>query len=402
MTLNSDEQAVRDLLDGLADGQPDPPASRLAGVRGRVTTRRRYRVLAAGVAAAVAVLAIIAGLTLPARQGGVAAGARRLPSWALRWPDRRDGSVPQRVLDGAVLAWRYAEAVREDEASFPLPRPAKIIWYAGQLVDGGQDVVTVFEVDTLAGPRLVFATAAAQDVVHGQAGWAHGGSPWQEYNVPAPDPATPGLEISTYLFSALDVHDNTLFALTAPDVTAIRYRTTGLELPASLTGQPAQSVTANDGLAVAALGRLTGRVQLTGLVTSGGNMLSRPVYVGVPGSFSSEVPALAPPVRLSLPRPFRQFTGATTAGGGAATFKIFPVLRPGEQAMILVRCYGPGSVSFRLSKDPVRGGTLGAFRCDNDQHQLPVPSGALGHGRPLQVSAGPLTEYTFAWGAERS
>ena len=402
MTLNRDEQAVRDLLDSLAAGQPEPPTTRLGGVRGRVTARRRRRALAAGVAAAAAVAAVIAGLTLPGRPaGGAASGSRHVPSWALQWPDRRDGDVPQRVLDGAVLAWRHNEGIRENRDVSPVPRPATVIWYAGQRAAGGQDVVAVFEADGPAGPRLVLATASAQAVLHGQPGWSGDHSPWDVFNVAAPDPAQPGLEISAYLSSAVDLYDNTLFVLTAPDISTIRYRVNGL--PAR-PGAPAPSsagvAEAENGLAVAHLGRLTGRAELTGLLTSQGNTLSKPVYAGVPGSFNSEVPALAPAAQPVLPRPSRFFGGFGGSGHGTDEDQ-FPKLRPGERAVIAGRCYGPGVVTIRLSKSPVSGGRVGTIPCDDAQHELPIPASALGHGRDLQVSGGPLTMYSVTWGAVR-
>jgi hypothetical protein len=398
MTLNRDEQAVRDLLGSLAAGQPEPPASRLAGVRGRVSARRRHRALAAGVAGAAAVAAVIAGFTLPGGPaGGAASGSRHVPAWALPWPDHRSSDVSQRVLDGAVLAWRHFDGIPADQDGQPLPGPAKVIWYAGQRADAGQDVVAVFEVDGPAGPRLVLAISQAQDVLHGQPGWSGGSSPWRVFSVPAPDPAQPGLEISAYLFSALNVYDNTLFVLTAPDVSTITYN---ISEPARVIPSGNLGVEAENGLAVADLGRLAGRAQLTGLLTGHGNALSKPVYVGLPGSFDSEVPALEPPAQPVLPRPFRAFGGFTTSGHGTDENPL-PKLRPGERAVIIGRCYGPGVVTFRLSKDALSGGRVGAIRCDDAQHELPIPASALGHGRLLQVSGGPLTMYSVTWGAVR-
>ena len=83
--------------------------------------------------------------------------------------------------------------------------------------------------------------------------------------------------------------------LTAPDISTIRYLVNGLPARPGAPAPGSAGVTrAENGLAVAHLGRLTGRAELTGLLTRQGNTLSKPVYVGVPGSFNSEVPALAP------------------------------------------------------------------------------------------------------------
>src|SRR5436305_6181450 len=103
----SEELALRHALGEAVAGQPAAPYDRIDGVRRRHVQRRQRRLAALGTAAVVAVAGAAIGL-LGARSGGDASGQfakRDLPAWALQWPDRRDPSIPQRVLDRAVEAW---------------------------------------------------------------------------------------------------------------------------------------------------------------------------------------------------------------------------------------------------------------------------------------------------------
>jgi len=131
MALHQDETAVRDALDDLIGHQPPAPPGRYAAIRGRVVRRRwRHAATAAGglLAAAGVMLAIVA---LPASGPRPAvARSRPVPGWALPWPDHRDGSVPQHVLDHAVAAWRHAMSMQTHRQVPSAP----VLWYVGQTV----------------------------------------------------------------------------------------------------------------------------------------------------------------------------------------------------------------------------------------------------------------------------
>src|SRR6516165_6993377 len=111
MTPLDDDHAIRAALLDLADGQPPPPHDRFQAVRRRAI-RRRWRQLSGVVTTVAAAAGLIVGLLrLPAPQPQVQPqpqAARAVPGWALAWPDHRNGSVPQSVLDLAVLTWLYS------------------------------------------------------------------------------------------------------------------------------------------------------------------------------------------------------------------------------------------------------------------------------------------------------
>ncbi len=103
---------------------------------------------AAGTLAAVAVATVVA-VGIGSSAGGVApdTGPRVVPAWALPWPDHRNGSVPQSVLDGAVrcLATLRGPGRHDRQARH---RMSKTIWYVGQKVANGEVVVVIFEAAT--------------------------------------------------------------------------------------------------------------------------------------------------------------------------------------------------------------------------------------------------------------
>src|SRR5450759_3475114 len=134
MALNHDELALRDALDDLVRDQPEAPAGRYGAVRRRVV-RHRIRQTSAGVGVLAAAAALVAiTVALPHRLTGTPASSRPVPSWALPWPDHRDGSVPRRVLDGAITAWRHELGPHGRVPG----KPAKVIWYVGQTAAGAR------------------------------------------------------------------------------------------------------------------------------------------------------------------------------------------------------------------------------------------------------------------------
>lgn len=130
---------------------------------------------------------------------------RNVPRWALGWPDHRNGSVPQQVLDRAVIAALYegpglqlpdggrgtvpaarasARSVSRQAQEYP------VMWYVGQTIDHGQDVVVMFEIDGPNGRQLVVGQATTSQVLQDQPAWSNASSPWALTEVPAPVSST--------------------------------------------------------------------------------------------------------------------------------------------------------------------------------------------------------------------
>jgi len=371
MGVVPDEVAVRQLFDQLTAGQPDAPPDRHSRIRRRVRRHRLARV-AGTLAVAAAAAAVAVGVGTSVGTVPPATGHRAVPAWALPWPDHRDGSVPQRVLDGAVTAWRHEAALNGIPRS--ATSKAKVIWYAGQKVANGEVVVVIFEADSGAGRRLVAGWATASEVLDGQPGWKPGSSPWVLYDVAAPKPGRG-------LFVGLNMHgtsaqpgrnpDNWIVVLTAPDVERVGWavvgpagaKTTSQGTVSSPTARAGMSLAVR-GLVVADVGQIAGAVQITKLDVGRRNVLPYPSDVGVPGSADSQVPQLARPAQIHGPRGFRwasELTGQGTSGTGLGG-------RRGHLA-ILGRCYGPSRLRlmFGTGAQELR---LGTIRCDNAVHEL--------------------------------
>jgi hypothetical protein len=413
MATSNDELALQAALDDLTTGQPPPPAGRYRAVRHRVARNRIRRASLACGSLVLAAAAVGAGTGLGARlTGPPPASARHLPAWALPWPDHRNGSVPQRVLDGAVTAWRYT--ARPDGAV--LPRPTRVIWYVGQVLPAAHDVVAIFEVDSAAGPQLVTGLVSTSDVMAGQPAWSHGSTPWALSARRAPSPRQRGLAIGLNAASYVSPDgnlnpDNLIVVLAGPQVRRITWVTD------TTTGPQAGSTVTSHGLAVANAGQVTARVQLAGLQTRSGIVPGRPAYVGspVPADDSGQpwYPVLAAPPALRLPRSFRLVNPIGGVGLGATSWSItgeFAAGTPvalGRQVVLLARCYGPVPLTIRIGtgppngrvagfltgKVPPNGRVAGVVPCDDKQHEL-TPAGLLMSRRDaLSIQTGQLTSY---------
>lgn len=159
MAITTDEQAVRNALQELTDGQPDAPVDRLVGVRRRHHRRRTLQ--SAG--AALGVAAVVAGgLTVAStvrtthHQPSIATTPAQ--PWQLTWPERGDGSVDkQRVLfwagqqgftDLRHVRWLYAATAPDGiskwavfEADFPsdpAPTRADALFTAASTLGGDE------------------------------------------------------------------------------------------------------------------------------------------------------------------------------------------------------------------------------------------------------------------------
>jgi hypothetical protein len=384
--LTDDDVAVRAALGDLTAQQPPFPVGRFAAVTHRAVMRRRRQLAGSAVAIAVAV-----GLAVSLTQ---LAGthqtppARSVPRWALDWPDHRNGSVPQQVLDRAVIAARYGSALLGPDggrgtvpavgaSASSVSRQANaypVIWYVGQTIDHGRIVEVIFETDGPSGPRLVVGQATASEVMQDQPAWSDAQSPWAFTEIPAPDPAKAPPAIGDYAAgrppaASGQSPDNWMVLLTAPDVTRVSWYETTTSGPRRL-GMPTSA-----GLAVTDTGQLTGPIELTGLTTSHRKI---PLdYVPVAVGQKVQVPQLAAPPALSLPRSFSWKLGFS--GQGPET-DLYGSFHAGHLSYAVIGiCYGPAPVQVDIDHHP-----LGSVTCDSQTHQLSVPGSDFhGYGRQL-------------------
>ncbi|HEU5035126.1 MAG TPA: hypothetical protein VFT62_10275 [Mycobacteriales bacterium] len=379
MTPVTDEGALRTALTDLAAAdQPDQPRDRLNAVRRRHLRRRAFQ---AGATAVVAAAAVVAGLLGTSAVGGRATEPlhRSAPGWALQWPDHRDGSVPQRVLDGAVTAWRAGGG--DSHGVTPLPKPLAVVWYAGQTVASGRAVVAVFEADLGTSRRLVTATALASDVLNRhRPGTLSAPRPWTVHDAPAPDPQAPPALVGAYVRDQ-QPFDNWALVLTRPG---------NPQLTWSASGAAGGTVPMHDGLAVFEVGQVRGPVSvaLQDQRSAHGTGPAAPVRVGLRGNALSQAPQLAPVADLVLGGN-RLVAGMGGQGRGAAAD--FGLRRSRARLVLIGRCYGPGEVHLVLDDGPFRAN----LPCDDRQHTVstgrlrPQPRGHL-----LFVDAGPLTAWS--------
>lgn len=408
MTPADDDLAIRAALSDLTGGQPPPPHDRFQAVKRRAI-RYRWRQLAGTAATAVAASGLVAGLLrLPVLEGQPQA-TRVVPGWALAWPDHRNGSVPQSVLDRAVLAWQYMDPnAAPDGGTGTVPAPGTparqvarqagrypVVWYVGQTIDDGSRVVVMFEVAGPAGHELVVGQATASQVMQDQPAWSDAVSPWVLATVPAPDPDRPPPAIGEYVAGEPSPipgqnPDNWMIVLMAPSVRRLTWQA------ATTSGLKVRTDSTSDGLVVTDTGQVTAPVQLTGMQTAHGNILGQPVLVGLPGESAAPtsgtgptVPQLAAPSALSEPASFTMSDGLSGQGDEGADTDTFKAGR--ARYAVFGVCYGPQALVIQIN-----GHTIGTIACDSMTHQLTVPAAAL-HGHALRFFA--HTSNLTAWRA---
>lgn len=408
MTPVDDDLAVRAALSDLTNAQPPPPHNRFQAVRRRAIRHRRRQAVSAALTA-VAMAAVVVGLIrLPAVRPAPQA-TRTVPVWALTWPDHRNGSVPPSVLDRAVLAWQYsdpnisaipdggkgmvpaagasARQVASEAGRYP------VVWYVGQTIDHGHQVVVMFEVAGPAGHELVVGQATASQVMQDQPAWSNATSPWVLTSVPAPNPNHPPKAIGEYAAGEPSLipgqnPDNWMVVLMAPDVQRVSWRAV------TTSGRWLRSASTSRGLVVADTGQVTAPVQLITIQTAHRNLLGRPVLVGIPGATAAmtsgtgpTVPQLAAPPRLSEPRSFTMSSGLGGQGAGAMEDTTFAAGR--ARYAVFGVCYGPRPLVIQIN-----GHTIGTIACNSQTHQLPVPAAVLrGHTLDLYVQTSDLTAW---------
>jgi len=355
----SDEARARDLLDVMTSGQPDAPPDRYAGIVLRARRNGLTRAAATlGVATVVAAAAIGTGVS--ARRTTLLV-RRPVPGWALPWPDHRNGSVPQRVLDGAVTAWRHDVWIRTG-VPFGRTEPRKVIWYVGQTVASGQAVAVIFEVDSSAGRRLVAGWAATAQVLEGQPAWTVASSPWVLFDAAVPRPSARlriGLNLHGTAVRPGPNSDSWIVLLAPPDVWSMTY--TWMAAPCCLGGKLGHGK-ASRGLLVADVGQLGSRVRL--MLPGAGGVDHPSGYVGVPGNAESTVPQLAHPAPVGARPGFRAAGELTGQGTSHASLP-----RSRGRLAILARCYGPSSLHVTYGSGPWLT-SLGTVPCDDRVHEL--------------------------------
>lgn len=367
----NDETKLRDALHDLTLEQPDAPVDRVVGVRRRHVRRRTTQLGAA--AAVIAIVAVTAAFVRAPFGNDTEPANRHVPSWALPWPDHRDGSVPQDVLDKGVSAWQQLDHVGT---------PRQIVWYVGQKTVRDTWVVAVFEADTDSGRHLVVARAPAAEVVYGQPGTRpNGGGPWVITDVPAPDPATPpalvGLNLADVSGAGIP---NWILVLTRPKETGFHW-----QAPGSAGGD----ARLDRGLAVVDTGQVRGQVTVTfdSPPTQSGPV--SPAPVAVPGDDDSGAPRLEEPRSVDI-GDRKDLAGLAGQGSGAIGLGL---RHSHVRVTLIARCYGRLEVHLRLDDGPFAVNVP----CDDRQHEFSGPRLRPGSGgHTLFIDASNYTAYDIA------
>lgn len=416
MTPVTDEQLMRAALADLTDEQPPMPPGRFQSVRRRAV-RHRKRQLAGALVSALAVAGIVVGAGQVPGILHQPPQARQVPRWALPWPDYRNGSVPQSVLNNAVLAWGDPAKYVQGSVAPSSPREIArlvasyhVVWYAGQTVAHGQDVVVIFEANSpgaLApdgtaetGPQLVVGTASASDVMSGQPAWSGSTSPWGFQSTPAPArPQSFGPDISEYVpvqVGSGTAFDDWIVVLPAPGSQFSGWAATTNAGRTSITG------IAPHGVFVADAGQVTSDVAL-----SFGSGRGDWVPVGVPGSTPS-VPTLVSPPALVPPASFHWISSFTGQGSQPAA-QDMTVTASGGPYAVLANCYNALPNGNGIQQ-PTPGGhgrlvitinshRVGSVACDDQQHELTIPRSILRpNGEMTAAASSSLTSWQISFG----
>ncbi|HET7311409.1 MAG TPA: hypothetical protein VFJ17_08800 [Mycobacteriales bacterium] len=409
MVQTQDEPALRAALTDLTVGQPDLPVDRVAGVRRKHAHRRQLQAAAGACAVAViAVGAVALGGTFNGQRSAQSLN-RPVPSWALRWDDHRDGSVPQAMLTAAVKHW-----VSDQRAKTPLPssQPVSmppVVWYLGERIPGTDQVVAVFEATGLhagalpltKGPRLVVAHGSWNDVMREG---AKGGYAWSYVDVAAPPPGYTGV-VGGYapVGDGNGGFDNIIWLLTSPKARGASWtvqtagdRTVSGDLPL------------DKGYGSVQVGPVASRVRITALATGPeGQSVPFDGFVGVPGAPGRQAPTLVyPDALVGVPATGTVF-GESASQGSSTFFDESTHARPGRATTIYARCYSAGGSPFIrvvVDRDSAQHGVR--IPCDDRQHVVPGnptgPAIALGdgpqpsRGHEYVIQAGALTAWRVA------
>ncbi|MDQ1683524.1 MAG: hypothetical protein QOC82_261 [Frankiaceae bacterium] len=367
--MSTEEQALRSALSDAVAGQPAAPYDRIDGVRRRHAHRRQRQLAAIATAAIVAVTGATFGI-LSARgdNGDVQLAKRDVPSWALSWPDARDPSIPQPVLDGAVDAWSHAAGI--ETATTALAQ--HVYWYRAAKVAHGAEIAVMFEVVSAEyGNQLVVGYADTDQVSNGQPGYdvAQSETPWILSVVTAPVP-------TEHLVFGINVHDsqppatdtfgdNVIVVMADPRSRSVEWHVTGVD------GQVRRAVSAlSAGFAEVDTGQIRERVRIDAVRDDHGTVLAHDVGVGVPGAPDSYHAQLAEvPPFTDVPDSNDAF--GVTAGQGNSGYESQLDNWPMHGTTVYARCYGGAHIVVAIDAD--KPGHRVVIPCDDREHIIDGP-----------------------------
>lgn len=368
--MTNEEQVLRTALVDAIAGQPAAPYDRLDGVQRRHARRRQRQLAALGTAAVVAVTGAVFGVLNVRMDDSAQFAHRDVPSWALQWPDRRDPSISQRVLDGAVAAWSHEASLDTGTTG----APNTVVWYHAHKVANGSEIAVMFEVDSYEfGHQLVVGFADTTQVIDGQPGYdvKNAESPWVLSIIAAP-------QRSGHLVFGLNAHDsqaaevpdqfadNVIVVMADPSARSFDWHVTGTD---NAVHRAAASMSA--GYAEVDTGQIHSRVRIERILDGRGNVLAHDLDVGVPGAADSYHPQLAEvPAFTDVPE--NTFTFGATAGQGNSSDQ-GPVDGPLPRlgTTIYARCYGSAHIVVGIDSD--RPAQRVVIPCDDKEHVVNGP-----------------------------
>jgi hypothetical protein len=374
--MTTDEQRLRAALTDAAVGQPPAPYDRIDGVRRRHARRRQRQLAAVGTAVVLAIVGAalgVVGVRIGSGDKVTPATHRHLPGWALQWPDRRDRSIPQSVLDGAVRAWALRHSA--DGAA----DPAEAIWYLAQRV-GDNEIAVAFEYSGGGAPYFVMGSASADQVMNGQPPYdaADGSSSWVLYGVPTTQLSPlPVLGLNLGVPNPQTGSDEDVVVLTDPRARRIDFQFTGPDGRLSRANAPMTA-----GYAEVNTGPIRSRVRITAVRDAHGKVLAGDVYVTVPTA-ESVSPAPDTPVLMQVPRfsdanLTAQSFGEYSGQGNIHNESQSETPWPRHGTTVYARCYGARNIVISIDSD--RRGHQVTIPCDDREHVVDGPA-VLAHSQ---------------------
>jgi len=372
MSMTTDEQALRSALSDAVTGQPAAPHDRIDAVRRRHAHRRQRQLAAVGTAAVVAVAGATLGV-LSVRSGGDGSAQfakRNVPSWALSWPDVRDPSIKQKVLDGAVRAWSRGIG----RAGGATAQPQQVIWYRAATVLNHQ-VVVMFEVRYASGEELVIGHAES-DLV--STGYDYEGpdytGPKSAWNLSVVDAPAPGKQLvfglnltGPRVYEPDKFADNEIVVFADPRARSFDWHVTDAD------GQVRQATSPLDaGFAAVDTGQVRDRVRIDAVRDRDGNLLAHDFAVGVPGAPDSYHPLLTyVPQFTDVGSSGQNMGGSVGQGDSFVEEHTHSSSWPMHRTTVFARCYGGPSIVVSIDSD--KPGHRVVIPCDDREHVVSGP-----------------------------
>lgn len=368
VSMSTEERALRSALTDAVVAQPPAPYDRIDGVRRRHAQRQQRRMVALGAAVVVAVAGTALGV-VGVRTGGdsvTPAAHRNVPSWALQWPEHRDPSIPQNVLDGAVASWAH------DHTAGGLADPGQVTWYLARRV-ADNEIAVAFEYSGGGAPYFVMGSASADQVMNGQAPYdaTDGSSSWVLYGVPTTQlSAVPVLGLNLGVSDPTAGLDEDMVVLTDPRARRVDFQVTGPDGRVSRANAPMTA-----GYAEVNMGPVRSRVRITAVRDAQGKVLAGGTYVTVPTT-ESVSPAPDTPMLMTVPQFSDVQTSVTGFGDYSGQGGIHNEFQsdtpwPMHGTKIYARCYGGPSIV--ISIDSTRRGHRVVIPCDDTEHIVDGP-----------------------------